>query len=139
MNMMCCLLCYENVDSHPNLFFECKYSTQVWLKVRDRVGMSSVSPRWTDIVQWLCNHDHQRRADTYVAKLLVAAAAYSIWQERNAKLFKNQLRPPEMVSDVIINIVRYKLMGAKLKNTIRVRNLLREWEIQTEDKDDDGG
>ncbi|XP_022030706.1 uncharacterized protein LOC110931628 [Helianthus annuus] len=139
MNMMCCLLCYENVDSHPHLSFECKYSTQVWLKVRDRVGMSSISPRWTDIVQWLCNRDHQRRADTYVAKLLVAAAAYSIWQERNARLFKNQLRPPETVSDVIMNTVRYKLMGAKLKNTVRVRNLLREWEIHTKDKDDDGG
>ncbi|XP_022042320.1 uncharacterized protein LOC110944986 [Helianthus annuus] len=139
MNMMCCLLCYQNVDSHPHLFFECKYSTQVWRKVRDRVGMSSIAPRWTDIVQWLCNRDHQRRVDTYVAKLLVAAAAYSIWQERNARLFKNQLRSPETVSDVIMNTVRYKLMGAKLKNTVRVRNLLREWEIRTKDRDDDGG
>ncbi|KAF5803444.1 hypothetical protein HanXRQr2_Chr06g0271401 [Helianthus annuus] len=69
----------------------------------------------------------------------VTAAAYTIWQERNARLFKNQLRPPETVSDVIMNIVRYKLMGAKLKNTVRVRNLLREWEIHKEDKEDDGG
>ncbi|XP_021996201.1 uncharacterized protein LOC110893399 [Helianthus annuus] len=32
MNMMCCLLCYENFDSHPHLFFECKFSSQVWHK-----------------------------------------------------------------------------------------------------------
>ncbi|KAJ0534651.1 hypothetical protein HanIR_Chr09g0422101 [Helianthus annuus] len=102
-------------------------------------GMNSVCLKWSDIVDWLCARAHQKRADTYVAKLLVAATAYNIWQERNARLFKNQLRPPETVSDVIIKSVRYKLMGAKLKDIVRVRKLLEEWEIHTQEKDDDGG
>jgi hypothetical protein len=29
MNMMCCLLCYYNIDSHSHLFFECSYSAKV--------------------------------------------------------------------------------------------------------------
>ncbi|XP_022030838.1 uncharacterized protein LOC110931767 [Helianthus annuus] len=102
-------------------------------------GMNSVSPKWSEIVEWLCARSHHKRADIYVAKLLVAATAYNIWQERNATLFKNQLRPPETVSDVIIKTVRYKLMGAKLKDTVRVRKILEEWEIHADEKGDDGG
>ncbi|XP_021991382.1 uncharacterized protein LOC110888150 [Helianthus annuus] len=138
MNMMCCLLCYENFDSHSHLFFKCKFSSQVWLMVRNRVGMSFVCPRWVDIVDWLRVRARSKKAHVYVAMILVAATAYSIWQERNARLFENQLRPPKTVSDIILKTVRYKLMGAKLKNTDRVRKLLGEWEI-TKESENDGG
>ncbi|XP_021991379.1 uncharacterized protein LOC110888148 [Helianthus annuus] len=139
MNMMCCLLCFENFDSHPHLFFECKYSAQVWNIVRQRVAMMPTSPKWMDVVDWLLVRARSKSALIYVAKLIVAASTYFIWQERNARLFKNQLRPPEQLSEIIINTVRYKLMGAKLKNTASVRKLLREWEIHGDGVDDDGG
>ncbi|XP_022024350.1 uncharacterized protein LOC110924667 [Helianthus annuus] len=102
MNMMCCLLCYENNDSRSHLFFECKFSTQVWLTVRHKVGMDSVQPKWGDIVDWLLVRVKSKSAANYVARLLVAASAYVIWQERNARLFKNQLRPPETISAIIV-------------------------------------
>ncbi|KAF5803513.1 putative reverse transcriptase zinc-binding domain-containing protein [Helianthus annuus] len=139
MNMMCCLLCFENFDSHPHLFFECKYSTQVWFRARQRVAMMPISPKWRDIVDWLLVRARSKSALIYVAKLIVVASTYFIWQERNARLFKNQLRPPEQLSEIIINTVRYKLMGAKLKNTASVRKLLQEWEIHGVVVDDDGG
>ncbi|XP_022031541.1 uncharacterized protein LOC110932521 [Helianthus annuus] len=139
MDMMCCLLCYANHDSHSHLFFECKYSSQVWHMVRHKVGMVSVQPKWDDIVNWLLLRSKSKSAANYVARLLVAASAYLIWQERNARLFKNQLRPPETISEIIIQQVRYKLMGAKLKNCHNVRRLLREWEINGTELHDDGG
>ncbi|XP_022015064.1 uncharacterized protein LOC110914582 [Helianthus annuus] len=129
MNMMCYLLCYQNFDSHPHLFFECKYSSQVWLIIRKKVGMDFVSPKWRDIIEWLLARARSKSAVFYVAKILVTAALYFIWQERNARIFKNQLRPPEKLSEIILKTVRYKLMGAKLKNTANVRRLLGKWEI----------
>ncbi|XP_035839381.1 uncharacterized protein LOC118486758 [Helianthus annuus] len=138
MNMMCCLLCYENFDSHQHLFFECKFSDEVWNMIRGKVGMEAVCSRWADITEWLCARIRSKKVEIYVAKLLVAAAAYTIWQERNARLFRNQLRPPEMVKDAILKTVRYKLMGAKLKINARVRKLLGDWDVATETKDDGG-
>ncbi|KAJ0852068.1 hypothetical protein HanRHA438_Chr14g0634001 [Helianthus annuus] len=101
--------------------------------------MTSIRPQWRDIVDWLLVRARSKSAMIYVAKLIVAAATYFIWQERNARLFKNQLSPPEQLSDVILNTVRYKLMGAKLKNTTSVRKLLQAWEIHGDVVDDDGG
>ncbi|XP_022030437.1 uncharacterized protein LOC110931348 [Helianthus annuus] len=139
MDMMCCLLCYANHDSHSHLFFECKYSAQVWHTVRCKVGMASVQAKWDDIVNWLLIRSKSKSAADYISRLGVAASAYFIWQERNARLFKNQLRPPEILSELIIQQVRYKLMGARLKNCDNVRRLLREWEIEGTELHDDGG
>ncbi|KAJ0434466.1 putative reverse transcriptase zinc-binding domain-containing protein [Helianthus annuus] len=139
MNIMCCLLCYENHDSHKHMFFECKFSTQVWAMVRIKAGMDNVNPKWEDIVTWLMVRSRSKLAADYVSRLLVAASAYFIWQERTSRLFKNQLRPPEQVHETIIKTVRYKLMGVKMKQTDRVRKLLGEWEIVDADNDGDGG
>ncbi|XP_022015016.1 uncharacterized protein LOC110914534 [Helianthus annuus] len=108
MNMLCCLLCYANHDSHHHLFFECKFSAQVWSLVRAKVGMDLVQPKWEEIVNWLRDRVKSKAVNDYVARLLVAATTYFIWQERNARLFKNQLRPPEAISELITQQVRYK-------------------------------
>ncbi|XP_022007435.1 uncharacterized protein LOC110906640 [Helianthus annuus] len=139
MNMMCCMLCYQNYDSHPHLFFECKYSAQVWYTIRNKVNMGDVSPKWQEIVEWLLARARSKSARNYIAKILVAAAVYFIWQERNTRTFMNQLRPPEKLSEIILNTVRYKLMGAKLRDTSSVRRLLEEWEIRGKHDEDDGG
>ncbi|XP_022040987.1 uncharacterized protein LOC110943552 [Helianthus annuus] len=139
MNMLCCLLCYANHDSHEHLFFECEFSSQVWFMVRSKVGMDMVSAKWNDIVVCLRDRAKSKSVSDYVTRLLVAASAYFIWQERNARLFKNQMRPPEAVRDIIIQQVRYKLMGAKLKDCANVRRVLGDWDIKDADMRFDGG
>ncbi|MFS8002519.1 hypothetical protein Hanom_Chr13g01203021 [Helianthus anomalus] len=91
--------------------------------------MESVQSKWEDIVNWLVARSRSNSARNYIARLLVAATTYFIWQERNARLFKNELRPPESIIELIIQQVRYKLMGAKLKNCDNVRRLLGDWGI----------
>ncbi|XP_022024397.1 uncharacterized protein LOC110924709 [Helianthus annuus] len=139
MNMLCCLLCYANHDSHEHLFFECEFSSQVWFMVRSKVGMDMISAKWNDIVVCLRDRAKSKSVSDYVTRLLVAASAYFIWQERNARLFKNQMRPPEAVRDIIIQQVRYKLMGAKLKDCANVRRVLGDWDIKDADMRFDGG
>ncbi|XP_022002776.1 uncharacterized protein LOC110900170 [Helianthus annuus] len=112
---------------------------EVWHKVRHKAGMESVASKWDEIVNWLVTRSRSKSAGSYVARLLVAATAYLIWQERNARLFKNELRPPEAIIDLIFQQVRYKLMGAKLKNCENVRRLLGEWGIIGVNLREDGG
>ncbi|XP_022030841.1 uncharacterized protein LOC110931770 [Helianthus annuus] len=139
MNMMCCLLCYANVDSHTHLFFECKFSSDVWILVRDKVDMGDVDPKWNAIIDWLKRQMQSKLATDYVSRLLVAATSYFIWQERNARLLKNQTRPPDTIATAVLTTVRYKLLGMKFKDTDNVRRLLSKWEIHGGYAEDDGG
>ncbi|XP_021979810.1 uncharacterized protein LOC110875926 [Helianthus annuus] len=139
MNMMCCLLCFENVDSHEHLFFECRFSTQIWCMVRDKAAMANVDHKWSSITRWLKDRGKSKRAADYFSRLVVGATAYVIWQERNHRLFRNQTRPPDVIRDTILKTIRYKLMGVKFKQCANVRNLLAEWEIAEDKMIDDGG
>ncbi|XP_021979869.1 uncharacterized protein LOC110875992 [Helianthus annuus] len=139
MNMICCLLCYEDIDSHHHLFFECKFSAQIWDRVRIEAGMRNVEPKWSAIVDWLRHRARSKSAANLICRLIVAASAYAIWRERNNRFFKNHARPPENVCDSIFDMVRYKLMGLKFKNTPKVRALLDKWKIHGDSVVDDGG
>ncbi|XP_021971343.1 uncharacterized protein LOC110866503 [Helianthus annuus] len=61
------------------------YSLQVWNLVRSKGGMDSVGPFWDDIVEWMAARVHSKSAANYVSKLVLAAASYFIWQERELK------------------------------------------------------
>ncbi|XP_021994822.1 uncharacterized protein LOC110891434 [Helianthus annuus] len=139
MNMMCCLLCFENNDSLEHLFFECKFSTQIWLSVRDKVNMATVEPKWTDVINWLLARGASKSVFNYSSRLTVAASAYFIWQERNARLFKNQTRPPDTITSLILQTVRYKLMGVKYKRMDKVRRFLELWDIHEDGMLEDAG
>ncbi|XP_022003170.1 uncharacterized protein LOC110900593 [Helianthus annuus] len=95
MNQMCCLLCYADLETHDHLFFQCNYSRSVWCSVRNKVGMNSVHESWDEISSWLVPRANSKAIYAVASKLLVAAAAYTIWTERNSRFFSNRLRPPE--------------------------------------------
>ncbi|GKC97015.1 hypothetical protein Tco_1162457, partial [Tanacetum coccineum] len=73
---------------------------------------------------------HQRNIRSVIGRLLVAAASYCIWIERNCRTFKNVRYTPEEVRDNIITIVRLKLLTCRFKNTTMVNELLARWKMQ---------
>ncbi|XP_022032624.1 uncharacterized protein LOC110933726 [Helianthus annuus] len=136
MNLMCCLLCYSEIETHEHLFFECPYSKSVWHKVRQKAYMESVQDSWDDISAWLISRAKSKSVVSIAGRLVVAAAAYAIWCERNSKFFNNRLRP-EKVADFIIDTVRAKLISFKYKQTTKVKRFLEEWKMDKEDFLDD--
>ena len=138
MNMMCCSLCTSDFDSHPHLFFECKYSYQVWLIVKDDAFMHNVSASWDDIVIWLSSRAKSRSITSVIGKLMVAATAYFIWQERNNRLFANHARPPDILANVIKTTVRARLLKLKFKRNARVQSILSAWKIHGDTLFQDG-
>ncbi|XP_021996362.1 uncharacterized protein LOC110893566 [Helianthus annuus] len=133
MNQMCCLLCYSGLETHEHLFFECSYSKSVWFKVRCKIGMDSVLEAWEDIVSRLISTVGSKSVYDVAGRLVVAAAAYAIWSERNSRFFSNKLRPPELIANGIISTVRAKLISFKYKRTLNVKRFLEEWKMDKED------
>ncbi|XP_022039943.1 uncharacterized protein LOC110942475 [Helianthus annuus] len=110
----------------------------IWNKVRHKVCMNSVESKWSAIMNWLLDRARSKSATSYVSRLLVATVAYFIWQERNARLFKNQTRPPDTICELIVKTIRYKLMGVKFKDCAKVRRMLGDWDIGGTGDIDDG-
>ncbi|XP_035833006.1 uncharacterized protein LOC118481822 [Helianthus annuus] len=133
MNLMCCLLCQSGLETHEHLFFECPYSKSVWHKVSHKVDMNSIQESWENISAWLIARANSKSVFSVASRLVVAAAAYVIWSERNARFFSNRLRPPEQLADRIISTVRTKLISFRYKQTSNVKRFMEEWKMDKED------
>ncbi|GJY70285.1 reverse transcriptase domain, reverse transcriptase zinc-binding domain protein [Tanacetum coccineum] len=53
LNLLRCSLCKAQPDSHDHLFFECPYSSRVWLQVLHMADIQFASSKWCDIMDWL--------------------------------------------------------------------------------------
>ncbi|XP_022032322.1 uncharacterized protein LOC110933405 [Helianthus annuus] len=103
LNLMSCPLCCSEPDSHEHLFFECSFSMQ---EVPAKKSMRSV-----------------------IGRLLLAATAYFIWQERNHRLFKSKKRSVAMIGEAIVAVVRLKLASVKVKSSTTGMSLLERWKV----------
>ncbi|GJZ42324.1 putative reverse transcriptase domain-containing protein [Tanacetum coccineum] len=83
-----------------NLFFICPFANSVWSRMKVKAGLGRVSHNIYDIVDHLGGIAGRKTTHVVIAKLVVAASAYFIWQERNWRLFKKSKRSIDQVTNV---------------------------------------
>ncbi|GJS24288.1 hypothetical protein Tco_0452920 [Tanacetum coccineum] len=105
------------------------HNAKVWSYVLVLADMDLVPPVMYEIILYLQPMCSKRTTRCIFVKLIVAAAAYFIWLERNNRTFKNVRRSPEDIRVIIMVTVRLKLLSLRFKNTNSVRHLLSWWKM----------
>lgn len=65
-----------------------------------------------------------------VNKLVLGSLVYFLWQEINFRIFQAKHRTSHQVIKCIIEAVRMKMLGLKIRNSSGVFNTLRMWIIK---------
>nr|XP_043611661.1 uncharacterized protein LOC122583309 [Erigeron canadensis] len=102
---------------------------EVWSTVSNKAGLPMANGVWDDIISEMLPTAKRVSMQNVVAKLVFAASVYFIWQERNARLFKNHKRSACKVAEMIFSTVRLKLMTCRYKKTRRVEQFLTSWDL----------
>ncbi|GKD93401.1 reverse transcriptase domain, reverse transcriptase zinc-binding domain protein, partial [Tanacetum coccineum] len=126
---MACSLCESQPDSHEHLFFECAFSQQVWSHLKGFAGLPNTTLSINEIINDILPFAARKTSKSIIAKLVLAAATYFIWQERNGRLFKNSKRTVNQVIEYIMNSVRLKLLSCRLKKTRSALDLVKAWNL----------
>ncbi|GJR05399.1 integrase, catalytic region, zinc finger, CCHC-type containing protein [Tanacetum coccineum] len=124
-----CSLCEQQQDSHEHLFFECPFSQVVWNHMKGLADVHSSASTIYDIISYVLPIAKRRSSTSVIAKLVIAASAYFIWQERNWRLFRQSKRNPTQVIECITYSVRLKLLSCKFKKSKDGVKLARLWEL----------
>ncbi|GJV47845.1 RNA-directed DNA polymerase, eukaryota, reverse transcriptase zinc-binding domain protein [Tanacetum coccineum] len=125
-----CPLCKKCNDSHEHLFFKCDFSKQIWEGIKGKMYMGSVSDEWGDIVNTMVGLPCTNAIRSVLRRLILASTVYYIWKERNSRLFSNsRIKEDDLLHQIKENI-RLQLQGLTVKNTIQVRMIADEWNVQ---------
>nr|GEY27449.1 hypothetical protein [Tanacetum cinerariifolium]GEY36830.1 hypothetical protein [Tanacetum cinerariifolium] len=115
----------EEVDWYKVVWFShCipRHAFHQWLVIKRKL-------KTRDMVTFLVPISKKCSARSVIAKLVFAACSYFIWQERNYRLFKKWERSKEQFLELIMSIVRLKLLSCRFKKTYRVDSLAQIWNI----------
>ncbi|GJV21152.1 uncharacterized protein Tco_1370172 [Tanacetum coccineum] len=138
LNLLKCPLCDMVLDSHSYLFFKCSFVSQVWFQVRALTGMSSVPPRFVDVLAFLIPSKGSLVSNV-ISWNVLAATTYCLWNEQNSRLFKKKKSIADQIVQHITSLVRVKLVTFRFKRIIvGSRLLLDQWKIPSSCFDHDG-
>ncbi|GJT66824.1 sodium/hydrogen exchanger 6, partial [Tanacetum coccineum] len=99
-------------------------------KVRVLCGMDDISPRIIDVVAFIVPISKSKMVVSILSRIIIVATSYYIWLERNGRLFKENTSSPDKIVDVIMSMVRLKLVTFKFKKmSTKSRLLLDQWKI----------
>ena len=124
-----CSLCNLESESHSHLFFECKFSKDVWDQVCIRADIDVNLIDFDSVISRLIPLAKRRSVRSVVSKLVLAATTYLIWKERNDRIFKKRKRSREQVVESILATVRLKLLTFTFKKSKRVETMLHAWKL----------
>nr|GEV38302.1 hypothetical protein [Tanacetum cinerariifolium] len=93
------------------------FDVQVWNHMKCLADLDGTRPEWDHIMSIINPFTKSRSSKSVIAKLVLAACAYFIWQERSARLFKSQRRSVLQVIEGITVSVRLKLVSCRFKRS----------------------
>ncbi|GJW02174.1 RNA-directed DNA polymerase, eukaryota, reverse transcriptase zinc-binding domain protein [Tanacetum coccineum] len=124
-----CALCGQCEDSHNHLFFSCEFSKVIWKELNQMLNV-----RLSDSLELIINDmialPMNNNIWSIIRRLVIAAAVYYVWQERNDRLFKNEKRKSETIISTIKESIRLKLMGMRVKESRTVNEVEKIWNVK---------
>nr|XP_043623020.1 uncharacterized protein LOC122594653 [Erigeron canadensis] len=129
-NSVQCVLCKVENETHEHMFFNCKFSADIWLRLRTFRWNMRDYIALQDIIQENVRIKKQNNIGTVVNKIIPAASVYQIWQERNVRIFQEKERNEESICNIIKESVRNQLLSIKVRHTKNVINLGALWKLK---------
>ncbi|XP_020272687.1 uncharacterized protein LOC109847864 [Asparagus officinalis] len=116
INRNCCILCSVNAtESRNHLFFACCFSSEVWNGIMDWLRFNWRSCAWNLLLDW---YNIRLRGSVFknkIKRMALAATVYSIWMERNVRIFTQVCKGAdrlikEIKIDILSSILNSKLL-----------------------------
>ncbi|KAL2225227.1 UNVERIFIED_CONTAM: hypothetical protein Sindi_3023100, partial [Sesamum indicum] len=114
-------------ESHPHLFFQCRFSRQCLYEIRRRIRFHWPNRDWATDIEWATRKWRGEHIINRAYRTLLAACVYHIWKERNLRRFDHTERTPATLSILIINDVRQRILSVDLASSVSTRALYRLW------------
>ncbi|XP_039022800.1 uncharacterized protein LOC120155318 [Hibiscus syriacus] len=123
-----CVNCNLSHETRNHLFSECSLAVFLWNSVLTLNGMNPTNLSWEETVATASTSWKGKSLITFILKIAWSAFIYTIWQERNQRIFQHRSRSAEILLTEIIDAVRFCLRGKNINRLDSTNlNLCNAW------------
>ncbi|KAL0439832.1 UNVERIFIED_CONTAM: hypothetical protein Slati_2466200 [Sesamum latifolium] len=121
-----CVLCSAaTLESHDHLFFLCPFASSCLCEVQRLVRFHWPYRNWVTSVHWAARRWRGKHVVNASFRALLASLVYHVWQERNARIFRQTTRTPLDVARIVVTEIRDLIISKELPQTVSSRGMLR--------------
>ncbi|XP_039027150.1 uncharacterized protein LOC120160903 [Hibiscus syriacus] len=125
-----CIFCGAVLETRNHLFFDCSVAASLWSGVYLLNGLRFRHPSWDALFAWVAASWKGKSLLTSIIKIASNALIYTIWQERNKRLFQGRSSTVEEMFYAIKEIVGLHLMDRPINRIDNVNIILcNKWGI----------
>ncbi|GJR35995.1 hypothetical protein Tco_1211679 [Tanacetum coccineum] len=107
----------------------CSFAEELWNKVTVIADIHTSSLALNEIAHTLISVGNGNNIRSIIRILAFAASIYSIWQERNGRIFRESKRSCDEVFKSMMEMIKNKLLGITANDSLAVRDIERRWAI----------
>jgi hypothetical protein len=100
-----CQLCKRVPETAPHILFKCRYSLRIWNSIIHWLGITSVNTAtWANhdsVKEWWMSFIYSNGMRRKSLVSLIMLVSWEIWNERNARVFRNIAMLPNVVVEKI--------------------------------------
>jgi hypothetical protein len=99
-----CVLCDQVPETCGHLFLGCTYAKELWFKLLDPVGLTTLVPEQDDNLGewWLRQRRRLDRTARSSFDTLILLVAWSLWKERNERTFQRTSRTHQEIFNSVV-------------------------------------
>ncbi|XVF68715.1 hypothetical protein PTKIN_Ptkin11bG0023800 [Pterospermum kingtungense] len=97
-----CFLCHHAQETRYHLFFECRFSKQIWEWVLSTCGIQRTIRGWFEELKWTEQMIKGKSPLATILRIVWCAYVYYVWSERNNRIHKKVEKDGEHVLKQII-------------------------------------
>ena len=122
-----CVMCKKDNESLDHLFLTCNFSLRLWGKILQEFSREWVIPRFATDLLTLGQGFLLQKKGRILWKVTITATFWTIWLERNRRIFEGVEENFESISDRIKLWVGIWLHNCKDFNNVPFTLIIRDW------------
>ena len=121
-----CQLCKREQESGVHLLFKCRYTLRLWRLVIEKLGLAHMDTTdWhlaDSVNEWWDKRTNNQNPNRHAMASLTMLVSWTIWNERNARVFRHKCVPPPVLLHTILEEAKlWIIAGAKKLGHIMLR------------------
>ncbi|XP_020254198.1 uncharacterized protein LOC109831277 [Asparagus officinalis] len=110
-----CILCSgAEVECRNHIFFDCKFSQDVWNKIMDWLCFKWRCCDWNQLLNWYSFSLLGKSFKHSVKRMAFTSSIYNIWMERNVRIFNQKCKTVEQ----LVKLIKVDLMTTIINSKI---------------------